>query len=53
MSHGDRVTALAPGFSVIGTSPNAPFAITTDPPATSTPSSSTPRSTTPSTAPAS
>ena len=31
MSHGDRVTALAPGFSVIGTSPNAPFAITTDP----------------------
>ena len=31
MSHGDRVTALAPGFAVIGTSPNAPFAITTDP----------------------
>ena len=31
MSHGDRVTALAPGFSVIGASPNAPFAITTDP----------------------
>ncbi|WP_299133495.1 glutamine-hydrolyzing GMP synthase [uncultured Amaricoccus sp.] len=31
MSHGDRVTALAPGFSVIGESPNAPFAITTDP----------------------
>ena len=31
MSHGDRVTALAPGFSVIGTSPGAPFAITTDP----------------------
>jgi GMP synthase (glutamine-hydrolysing) len=31
MSHGDRVTALAPGFSVIGTSPNAPYAITNDP----------------------
>ena len=31
MSHGDRVTALAPGFSVIGTSAGAPFAITTDP----------------------
>ena len=31
MSHGDRVTALAPGFAVIGASPNAPFAITTDP----------------------
>ena len=31
MSHGDRVTALAPGFAVIGTSPNAPFAITADP----------------------
>ena len=31
MSHGDRVTALAPGFAVIGESPNAPFAITTDP----------------------
>ena len=31
MSHGDRVTALAPGFSVIGESPNAPFAITSDP----------------------
>ncbi len=31
MSHGDRVTALAPGFSVIGASPNAPYAITTDP----------------------
>jgi GMP synthase (glutamine-hydrolysing) len=31
MSHGDRVTELAPGFSVIGTSPGAPFAITTDP----------------------
>jgi GMP synthase (glutamine-hydrolysing) len=31
MSHGDRVTALAPGFAVIGTSPNAPYAITSDP----------------------
>ncbi|QDL93275.1 glutamine-hydrolyzing GMP synthase [Paroceanicella profunda] len=31
MSHGDRVTALAPGFDVYGTSPNAPFAITADP----------------------
>lgn len=31
MSHGDRVTALAPGFSVIGTSQGAPFAITADP----------------------
>jgi len=31
MSHGDRVTALAPGFAVIATSPGAPFAITTDP----------------------
>jgi len=30
MSHGDRVTALAPGFEVIGTSPNAPFAIVSD-----------------------
>ncbi|MCQ0971723.1 glutamine-hydrolyzing GMP synthase [Paracoccus sp. TK19116] len=30
MSHGDRVTQLAPGFEVIGTSPNAPFAITAD-----------------------
>jgi GMP synthase (glutamine-hydrolysing) len=31
MSHGDRVTALAPGFEVYGTSPNAPFAIVADP----------------------
>lgn len=31
MSHGDRVTALAPGFDVYGTSPNAPFAIVGDP----------------------
>ena len=30
MSHGDRVTALAPGFTVIGTSPNAPFAMIAD-----------------------
>ena len=31
MSHGDRVTALAPGFVAIGTSPNAPYAIIADP----------------------
>ncbi|MBN2760944.1 MAG: glutamine-hydrolyzing GMP synthase [Rhodobacteraceae bacterium] len=31
MSHGDRVTVLAPGFDVIATSPNAPFAIVGDP----------------------
>ncbi|MEM1066608.1 MAG: glutamine-hydrolyzing GMP synthase [Pseudomonadota bacterium] len=31
MSHGDHVAALAPGFDVLGTSPNAPFAITADP----------------------
>ncbi len=30
MSHGDRVTALAPGFSVIATSPGAPAAIVAD-----------------------
>ncbi|MEL6582771.1 MAG: glutamine-hydrolyzing GMP synthase [Pseudomonadota bacterium] len=30
MSHGDRVTALAPGFEVYGTSPNAPYAIIGD-----------------------
>ncbi|KFI31807.1 GMP synthase (glutamine-hydrolyzing) [Haematobacter massiliensis] len=30
MSHGDRVTRLAPGFTVIGTSPNAPYAIVGD-----------------------
>ncbi len=30
MSHGDRVTRLAEGFRVIGTSPNAPFAIAVD-----------------------
>ena len=30
MSHGDRVTALAPGFQVIGTSPNAPYAMIAD-----------------------
>ncbi len=30
MSHGDRVTQLAPGFEVIGTSPNAPLAMVAD-----------------------
>ncbi len=30
MSHGDRVTRLAPGFEVIGTSPNAPMAMIAD-----------------------
>ncbi|MEE2860904.1 MAG: glutamine-hydrolyzing GMP synthase [Paracoccus sp. (in: a-proteobacteria)] len=30
MSHGDRVTTLAPGFEVIGTSPNAPMAMIAD-----------------------
>ena len=30
MSHGDRVTQLPKGFEVIGTSPNAPFAIAAD-----------------------
>src|SRR5215510_1294290 len=30
MSHGDRVTQLPPGFHVIGTSDNAPFAIVAD-----------------------
>lgn len=30
MSHGDKVTRLPEGFSVVGTSPNAPFAIATD-----------------------
>lgn len=30
MSHGDHVSALAPGFEVYGTSPNAPYAITGD-----------------------
>ncbi len=30
MSHGDRVTRLAPGFTVIGTSPGAPYAIVAD-----------------------
>lgn len=30
MSHGDHVSAIAPGFEVYGTSPNAPFAITGD-----------------------
>ncbi|MCR8723579.1 glutamine-hydrolyzing GMP synthase [Frigidibacter sp. ROC022] len=31
MSHGDHVSAIAPGFKVYGTSPNAPFAVTADP----------------------
>ena len=30
MSHGDRVTAIAPGFQVIGTSPGAPLAMIAD-----------------------
>jgi len=30
MSHGDHVSKIAPGFSVLGTSPNAPFAIVGD-----------------------
>ncbi len=30
MSHGDKVTRLPEGFSVVGTSPNAPFAIAVD-----------------------
>jgi GMP synthase (glutamine-hydrolysing) len=30
MSHGDRVTRLPQGFTVVGTSPNAPFAIAVD-----------------------
>lgn len=30
MSHGDRVTALPPGFSVVGTSDNCPFAVIAD-----------------------
>ncbi|TPW03353.1 MAG: GMP synthase (glutamine-hydrolysing) [Alphaproteobacteria bacterium] len=30
MSHGDRVTELPQGFTVVGTSPNAPFAIAVD-----------------------
>ncbi len=31
MSHGDHVSAIAPGFEVYGTSPGAPFAIIGDP----------------------
>ncbi len=31
MSHGDRVTRLAPGFEVVGTSPGAPLAMIGDP----------------------
>lgn len=30
MSHGDRITRMPPGFTVAGTSPNAPFAIIQD-----------------------
>ena len=30
MSHGDRVTALPPGFVILGTSENAPFAMIAD-----------------------
>ena len=30
MSHGDHVSEIAPGYSVFGTSPNAPYAITAD-----------------------
>ena len=30
MSHGDRVTAVPPGFEVVGTSENAPFAMIAD-----------------------
>ncbi|MEQ6203851.1 glutamine-hydrolyzing GMP synthase [Sulfitobacter sp. HNIBRBA2951] len=30
MSHGDHVSAIAPGFEVLGTSPHAPFAIAAD-----------------------
>ncbi|MGB3830444.1 MAG: glutamine-hydrolyzing GMP synthase [Mesorhizobium sp.] len=30
MSHGDRVTALPPGFRIVGTSPGAPFAAVAD-----------------------
>ncbi|MBK5926122.1 glutamine-hydrolyzing GMP synthase [Rhodobaculum claviforme] len=30
MSHGDRVTALPPGFEVVGTSPGAPYAMIGD-----------------------
>ncbi len=30
MSHGDRVSALAPGFEAIATSPGAPFAVVAD-----------------------
>ncbi|RVV99861.1 glutamine-hydrolyzing GMP synthase [Mesobaculum littorinae] len=30
MSHGDRVTDLAPGFEILGKSPNAPYAMIAD-----------------------
>ncbi|MEY8883226.1 glutamine-hydrolyzing GMP synthase [Donghicola sp. XS_ASV15] len=30
MSHGDRVTKIAPGFEIVATSPNAPYAMVAD-----------------------
>ncbi|SCM67871.1 glutamine-hydrolyzing GMP synthase [Donghicola eburneus] len=30
MSHGDRVTKIAPGFEIVATSPNAPYAMIAD-----------------------
>ena len=30
MSHGDRITKMPPGFTIAGTSPNAPFAVIQD-----------------------
>ena len=30
MSHGDHVSKIAPGFSIFGSSPNAPFAVVAD-----------------------
>jgi GMP synthase (glutamine-hydrolysing) len=30
MSHGDKISAIPPGFKVVGTSPNAPFAAIAD-----------------------
>ena len=43
MSHGDRVTALPPGFKVVGDSKDAPFAAIADEKRRSTACSSTPR----------
>jgi GMP synthase (glutamine-hydrolysing) len=43
MSHGDRVIGLPEGFEVIGTSPNAPFAISVDEKRATTPQCSTPK----------